>query len=88
MSIPEYTLANKTKYPRDAAFELLGDVTKIYAAKRGKTVMFKASDISGDSEGVAKAILGPTGNLRAPAIRMGKTLVVGFEAEMYGSLFD
>ena len=49
--------------------------------------MFKASDISGDPDGVAAAILGPTGNLRAPAIRMGKTLVVGFEAEMYGSLF-
>ena len=85
--IPEYTLANKIRYPRDEAFELLGNVSKIYAAKRGKTAVFKASDISGDPDSVAAAILGPTGNLRAPAIRMGKTLVVGFETEMYTSLF-
>jgi hypothetical protein len=31
-------------------------------------------------------LLGPSGNLRAPTIRVGKTLVVGFEAEMYGKI--
>ena len=29
------------------------------------------------------ALLGPTGNLRAPALRVGKTLLVGFSEEVY-----
>jgi hypothetical protein len=28
-------------------------------------------------------MLGPTGNLRAPTLRVGKTLVVGFNDESY-----
>jgi hypothetical protein len=34
------------------------------------------------AEAVA-AMLGPTGNLRAPTIRSGKTLVVGFNEEVF-----
>jgi hypothetical protein len=32
-------------------------------------------------------MLGPTGNLRAPTARVGKTLVVGFNEEAYGRIF-
>jgi len=32
-------------------------------------------------------MLGPTGNLRAPAIRVGKTLLVGFNEDAYGQVF-
>jgi hypothetical protein len=28
-------------------------------------------------------MLGPTGNLRAPTLRVGRTLVVGFDEETY-----
>lgn len=28
-------------------------------------------------------MLGPTGNLRAPTLRVGKTVVVGFNEEVY-----
>ena len=34
-----------------------------------------------------KLILGPTGNLRAPTLRKGKTLIVGFHPEMYADVF-
>lgn len=34
-----------------------------------------------------QAMLGPTGNLRAPCIRRGKTVVVGFDEETYERLF-
>ena len=34
-----------------------------------------------------KLVLGPTGNLRAPTLRLGKKLVVGFNEEMYKSVF-
>ena len=31
-------------------------------------------------------LLGPTGNLRAPTARVGKTLVVGFNPEVYSEV--
>lgn len=34
-----------------------------------------------------KAVLGPTGNLRAPAVRVGKTWLIGFGDEAYESTF-
>ena len=37
---------------------------------------------------VLKAMLGPTGNLRAPTIRKGKTVVVGFNADVFAEIFD
>jgi hypothetical protein len=36
-----------------------------------------------DDVTLASHILGPTGNLRAPTIRKGKTLLVGFSEEVY-----
>jgi hypothetical protein len=29
-------------------------------------------------------MLGPTGNLRAPCLRVGKTVLVGFDEETFG----
>lgn len=36
-----------------------------------------------DDETLAAHLLGPTGNLRAPTIRKGSTLLVGFSEEAY-----
>jgi len=36
-----------------------------------------------DDDTLAAHLLGPTGNLRAPTIRKGNTLLVGFSAEAY-----
>ena len=36
---------------------------------------------------LAKLVLGPSGNLRAPAIRTGKTWLVGFNEEAYAERF-
>jgi len=33
------------------------------------------------------AMLGPTGNLRAPCLRVGKTTLVGFNEEAYAAVF-
>lgn len=56
-------------------------------AKGKKVVHFNLKkDKPGDDE-LAKLLLGPTGNLRAPTIRKGKTLVVGFDEETYEKVF-
>ena len=40
-----------------------------------------------DPDEIAKVALGPTGNLRAPAIRMGKTWLIGFNEDAYAETF-
>lgn len=53
---------------------------------RGKKVQtFKGGKKA--SEEAVDAMLGSTGNLRAPAIVVGKTLLVGFNEEVYTSVF-
>ena len=39
-----------------------------------------------DDDVVAAHLLGPTGNLRAPTVRVGRTLFVGFVDEGYAVL--
>jgi hypothetical protein len=48
----------------------------------------KRSDFAGGkaTKDVVDAMLGPTGNLRAPTLRIGKTVVVGFNDEVYSEL--
>jgi arsenate reductase-like glutaredoxin family protein len=62
---------------------MLKTIEEVYAAKGKKVVYFHLKkDRPGDDE-LAKVLLGPTGNLRAPALRIGKTLIVGFNQETY-----
>ena len=79
--------ATKTKYGQDDALALLKSVSKLRVAKGKKVtdVDLKKDDLT--DEELAKLMLGPTGNLRAPTLRKGKTLVVGFNEEMYEEVF-
>ena len=72
------------KLARREASELAKQASKIIVAK-GK----KISEFSGGKAGkdVVEAMLGPTGNLRAPTIRTGKTLLVGFNEEVFERVF-
>ena len=36
-----------------------------------------------DDDALAALLLGPTGNLKAPTILIGKTMIVGFNREAY-----
>jgi hypothetical protein len=54
---------------------------------RGKNVVeFDLSTERPDDETLLKHLLGPTGNLRAPTVRVGDTLAVGFKEEAYRKL--
>ena len=55
-------------------------------ASRGK----KVTEFSGESltsQDAVKAMLGPTGNLRAPTARVGGTVLVGFNEDVYSGVF-
>ena len=36
-----------------------------------------------EDDDLAKGIMGPSGNLRAPTLKVGKTLLVGFHEDAY-----
>ena len=67
---------------------LTKQVNEIYAAKGKKVVYVNLKKEKPDREELKKILLGPTGNLRAPTLRKGKTLIVGFDEETYEKLFS
>jgi arsenate reductase-like glutaredoxin family protein len=80
--------ANKTKYQEQDALKLAATVNHIYAAKGKKVVYLNVKKGNPDSKALVKVMLGPTGNLRAPTLRVGKTLLIGFHAETYKQVLE
>lgn len=72
------------KLGRDDAAELAKAASKVIVAKGKKVQEFKGGSAAKE---VVDAMLGPTGNLRAPTARSGKTVVVGFNEDAYGAVF-
>ncbi len=56
----------------------------VHVGRGKKTVIYTPSTES--KEEILKVSLGRTGNLRAPAVRVGVTLYVGYNETMYGEL--
>lgn len=79
------TISASRKLGRDDAIALLESSSRLLVAKGKKIAEFKVAG-KVDDDAVA-AMLGPTGNLRAPTIRVGKTLLVGFNEEMFEQVF-
>lgn len=81
--VAEVVDAGKTKFGPAEALGLLAGVEKIVAAKGKKIDTIDLKKAPPGDEAVLALIMGPTGNLRAPTARVGKTLLVGFNEEAY-----
>ncbi|MEM6296053.1 MAG: ArsC family (seleno)protein [Myxococcota bacterium] len=73
------------KLGRDVAEGLIAEATRLVVAKGKKVTEFKGADLQ--SEDAVNAMLGPTGNLRAPTLKVGKTLIVGYNEDVYETIF-
>lgn len=62
---------------------LLTGITKLLVAKGKKVVEFDLKKNRPDDDTLAALLLGPTGNLRAPTVKVGKTMLVGFDPQSY-----
>jgi arsenate reductase-like glutaredoxin family protein len=75
--------ARKTGLKGNEALAVVKDVDEIYVS-RGKQVVHLDLKKDKPIKSVLIALLlGPTGNLRAPTWRKGRTLVVGFDEATY-----
>jgi arsenate reductase-like glutaredoxin family protein len=83
VSVTETVDANKVRFDTKAALQLLDGVEKLVAARGKKITTFDLKKDRPDDATLLGVLMGPTGNLRAPTARVGKTLVVGFNEEAY-----
>jgi hypothetical protein len=75
--------ATKERKGRDAALALAKAAGRVVVARGKKVVTFDLKHDPPDDDTLAAHLLGPTGNLRAPALRRGETLLVGFSEDAY-----
>jgi len=83
LTVGERTDARKQRKGRDEALALAKSAEHVVVA-RGKTIVeFDMRTAPPDDDTLVAHLLGPTGNLKAPTFRHGKTLVVGFSEAAY-----
>ena len=86
MQVASQTDAKKATIKGDAALDVLQDVEQVYVTKGTKVVHFDLKRDKLTRAELLAFLLGPTGNLRAPTLRKGRTLVVGFDAATYAKV--
>ena len=85
IQILEEVSANK-KLNEMHASNLLKEASKIIIFKGKKISCFRVRDEKETS--IIPLMLGPTGNLRAPSIIYGDTIVIGFNEEKFEEIFS
>ena len=71
----------KAKLGRADALRLARAASTVVVAKGKKVVTFDMKKDRPSDKALADHMLGPTGNLRAPVIQKGRTLLVGFNED-------
>lgn len=79
--------ARKTRYGKGDLAGFFKGATKIIAARGKKTVVFDMLKAPPTPAELAAAVLGPSGNLRAPTLKMGNTFLVGFGQPAFEEMF-
>ena len=87
MAVRETVNATKERLGKGDLKQLFRGSSKVVAAKGKKVVTLDLAADPASAADLAAVVLGPTGNLRAPAIRTGKTWLIGFNEEAYTDRF-
>jgi len=81
--VAESVAAAKTRIGPEEALKLLAGIDRIVAARGKKVEVLDLKADRPDEATILSRLIGPTGNLRAPTARVGRTLVVGFNEDAY-----
>ena len=65
---------------------MLKDISHIYATRGKKVVHLDLKNDNPDAKTLSSLLIGPSGNLRAPALRKRRTLIVGFDRDIYDAV--
>ncbi len=82
------TVKASKKLGREAALELAREADRLIAAKGKKVTTVDLLRDQPSDEMLAGLMLGPTGNMRAPTIRVGRTLLVGYNDAVFTDAFS
>ncbi len=75
--------ARKVRIDADEALQMVAKVNQISVVKGKKLLHVDLKKSPLEEQELLKLIIGPSGNLRAPSIRRGKKMIVGFNAQLY-----
>jgi hypothetical protein len=75
--------ARKVRLGPREALALLDDVDEIWAARGKKVVHVDLRRERPPDAALTALLIGPSGNLRAPTLRTGRILIVGFDEATY-----
>lgn len=87
-TVAEMADATKRKIAAPEVLTLLAGVETIVAARGQKIVTLNLKANRPTDAEILAILIGPTGNLRAPTARVGKTMLVGFNEEAYRTVLD
>jgi len=85
-TVSETVNADKTRYSPAEVLALVKKMKRVVATRGKQVVVFDLNKDRPDDETLLAHLIGRTGNLRAPAAVVGKTLVVGFNPDAYADV--
>lgn len=87
MAVSERIDAKKERKGPDEALEIAGAANRVIIARGKKILDYDMKKDPPTEADLLKGMIGPSGNLRAPTIVTGKTVLVGFHPEAYEEIF-
>ena len=84
IEIGETVSANK-KLQRDDALAMARQARQLIAAKGKKVIRVDLAGEQPSDDELAKLMLGPTGNMRAPTTRVGEIILVGYNEDVFAA---
>ncbi len=87
IEIGEQVNAAKIRFEPAEALEIARKAGRVIVARGKSVVSFDMKKDPPSDETLLKYLLGPSGKLRAPAIRRGSTLLIGFDEAQFAETF-
>lgn len=84
MEIVATTDARKERLEAEAVWQLLGEANQVLVAKGKKVLTF--SPQQDDKAEILSQVMGRSGNLRAPTLRIRDKFVVGYSEALYAEV--
>jgi arsenate reductase-like glutaredoxin family protein len=86
LAVKETVNAAKVRFEPAEALEFVRQAARVVVAKGKKVLDFDMQRDPPDDETLLTHIIGPSGKLRAPVIRRGSTLLIGFAEDEFAKV--